>query len=349
MISNKLRSFINAIEKVIFMSKAAVKAQEIIDLIKSGNSIESIKSQVSSSADEWHKYSSKAYNICLEKEGKERKSLKNKPHVSVTPNEDITSILNLNKILGNYGLLLPIFSTNPELTSIKNLSAQLPASESQIIQIIGNMTVHPRIRVMQKKGRMEKFEYFKIFSKLLDAAVLSYYRTNFISCYLTLLPIVEGVIIRWMGYTELDKKPEFEDIRKFFKNSAQRQPFPFNIQFHDLYVKVCDKILNEHFYLPTEKGSAYANFNRHVASHLLNDNQFATKENCIRLFILIDTMTEVYLYESRQNDPRFELNNDDLKDDIGYFATALLDNISATPEHLILGTSISDLPVAKTK
>lgn len=325
------------------MSKAQVKAQQIIDLMRQGNSIESVKSQVSSTANEWYKYSTKAYNICLEKKKKERRTLENKPHVSTTANEEINAILDLNGILANYGLLLPIFSTMPELGSIINLSAVLPDSESQIIQIIGNMTMHPRIRVMQKRGRFEKFEYFRLFSKLLDAATLSYYRTNFISCYLTLLPIVEGIIIRWMGYTEVDKKPEFEDIRKFFKNSSQRQPCPYNIQFHDIYVRVCDKILNEHFYLPTDKGSAYANFNRHVASHLLNDNQFATKGNCIRLYILIDAMTEIYYYESRQHDPRFDLNNNDLKDDIEHFANAIFGNVNVTPEHLILGTSSSDL------
>lgn len=325
------------------MSKAEIKAREILDLIKRGNSIETIKKQVSNSPNEWYKFSSKAYNLSLVDERKERKILKKKPHVSVTSNEVITEILDLNETLANYGLLLPIFATNPELDYIKKLSSQLPVSESEIIQVIGKMTMHPKIRVMQKKGRIEKFDYFKIFSKLLDAATLSYYRTNFISCYLTLLPIVEGIIIRWMGYTEFDKKPEFEDIRKFFKNSAQRQPLPSNIQFHNIYTKACDKILNEHFYRPTEKGGAYANFNRHVASHLLSDNQFATKENCIRLYILIDTMTEIYLYESRQNDPRFILHNDDMKDDIKHFANAILDNIAQTPEQLILGTSSTDL------
>jgi hypothetical protein len=137
--------------------------------------------------------------------------------------------------------------------------------------------MHPKIRVMQKKGRFEEFEYFKKFVPLIDAATLSFYRINFISSYLTLTPIIEGIIIRWMGYSDGDEKPEFEDIRKFFKNSHRRQPCPSNILFHDIYKKACDKILNQHFYRPSDRGSFYANFNRHVASHLLNDNQFATK------------------------------------------------------------------------
>jgi hypothetical protein len=204
------------------------------------------------------------------------------------------------------------------------------------------------MRILQKKGRIEEFDYFKVFSKLIDAAIISYYRTNFISCYLTLLPVIEGIIIRWMGYTENDSKPEFEDIRKFFKNSAVRQPCPSNIQFHNVYAKVCDKILNNHFYKPTTAGNSHSNFNRHVASHLLNNDQFATKENCVRLFILLDTMTEIYLYESRISDPRFNLTNEAISADILNYNMILLENLKTTPENLILNTNSGALVELRT-
>lgn len=108
-------------------------------------------------------------------------------------------------------------------------------------------------------------------------------------------------------------------------------------------MKACDKILNRHFYKPTASGSSYANFNRHVASHLLDDSPFATKENCIRLFILLDAMTEIYLYESRDHDPRFNLSQEEIIPDIDTFGKAVVQNIEATPEHAILGTSSTDL------
>jgi len=166
-----------------------------------------------------------------------------------------------------------------------------------------------------------------------------------VSCYLTLLPVVEGIIIRWIGYTETGVKPEYNDIRNFFKKSPQRQPIPSNILFHNVYVKACDKILNNHFYKPTTKKGTipYANFNRHVASHLLNDDQFATNENCIRLFILLDAMTEIYLYESRKVDPRFSLKNDEIESDIKILSGILLNKTQKTPEQVILGTEFSDI------
>lgn len=327
------------------MATSEIKANEIIRLIEQGNSPESVRTEISILPNEWFRYSSKAYNIYLERVKKERKGVENKKHVSATSNDQVLEIIELNEKLGDYALLLPIFSTNGELNAIGDLVDNLPTTENEILKIIGRATLHPRLRALQKKGRIEKFEYFKVFSKLIDAAILSYYRTNFISCYLTLIPVIEGVIIRWMGYTETSTKPEFEDVRKFFKNSAQRQPCPHNILFHNVYVNACDKILNNHFYKPTTSGNSWANFNRHVASHLLNDSQFGTKENCIRLFILLDAMTEIFVYESRINDPRFSIRNDEITNDINLYGTVILDNTKITPEQTMFGTTFLDIDV----
>lgn len=327
------------------MATSTTKANEIIRLIEQGKSLDLVKVEVSSSSDEWYRFSNKAYNIFLEKVKKDRKGIENKKHVSATSNDQILEIIDLNEKLGDYALLLPIFSTNGEFKAIKDIVDKLPATEDEIIIIIGKITLHPRLRALQKKGRIQQFDHFKTFSKMVDAAILSYYRTNFISCYLTLLPIIEGIIIRWMGYSESDAKPEFEDVRKFFKNSAQRQPCPYNVMFHNVYVKACDKILNNHFYKSTTNGNSWANFNRHVASHLLNDNQFGTKENCIRLFILLDAMTEIFLYESRMSDPRFNIRNDEIEEDIKLYGTVILDNTQTTPEQTMFGTNILDLTV----
>ena len=320
-----------------------MKAKEIIDLIKQGLTIDEIKSRICNDDNEWYCYSSKAYSIQLENAKRERKKQESSPHVVTNSNKDIPTILDINEKLADKAFLLPIFLTGGELDIIKSHKSDFPNSESKIIQIISKMTMQPRLRVLQRKGRFENLEYFKIFKKLIDAATLSYYRTNFISCYLTLVPVIEGIIIRWNGYSISDEKPEFEEIRKFFKNPALRQPCPNNIQFHDVYAKACDKILNRHFYKPTMTGNSFANFNRHVASHLLIDDEFATKENCIRLFMLLDAMTEIYLYESRVSDPRIDLKDEDILEEIDLLTKVILENTEKTPEQMILKTNITDL------
>lgn len=146
-----------------------------------------------------------------------------------------------------------------------------------------------------------------------------------------------------MGYDETGPKPEFEEIRKFFNKSALRQPLPYNILFHNVYIKACHKILNHHFYKPTTTGNSWANFNRHVASHLINSNPFGTKQNCIRLFMLLDVMTEIYVYESRIDDPRFGIKDNQIKRDIDIYEATIIENTRMTPERLIFGTEHSDI------
>lgn len=326
------------------MSKSKIKALQILDLIKKGESVDSIKSMIVHNPNDWYSYSSKAYSLCLENAIKQRKKDEERSNVSATSNKDIAGILALNEILAKYALLLPIYSTMGDYMHIKSLTQTLPNSEGEILLLIGKITMHPRLRALQKKGRFDQFQNFNLFSKIMDAAILCYYRKNYISCYLTLLPIIEGVIIRWMGYKEQDSKPEFDEIRKFFKNSALRQPAPTNILFHNIYAKVCDKILNEHFYRPTtSKGSSYSNFNRHVASHLLNNSQFATKENCIRLFILLDAMTEIYFYESLEIDPRFNVSDLEILEDVELYNSIILQNFKNTPEQKYLKMNPNDL------
>jgi len=318
------------------MSKASEIAKKINNEIDLGNSIESIKKLLSNDDNEWFRFSSKAYGLNIDKEKKKRKEkLKNASRAS---NQDIERILSLNDVLAKYALLLPIFSTIGDLIHLENLITKLPDSESEVIEFIGNINLHPKLRVAQKRGRIEIFEYFKPFSKLVDSATISYYRKNYVASYLTLIPIIEGIILRWLGYPDhIDEKPDFEKIRKFFKNSAMRQPKPTNIIFHKVYIEVCDKILNYHFYRPTATGTSYSNFNRHQASHLLNDDEFATKENCIRLFILLDAMTEIYFYESKENDPRFSLSNADMELEIEILANVILDSENEnTAESLLL-------------
>jgi hypothetical protein len=318
------------------MSQSKLEAHKIIDLIKQGKSIQSLRTEDYPDPTQWYNYSAKAYDINLIAARKKRKANENRRHVSATSNKEILAIIALNKRLADYALSLPIYSTMADFEKVAQLAASLPGSESAIMDHVGLFTMDFNRRVHQKIGRFEHYRYFKTFTKLIDAAVLCYYRMNFISCYLTLVPVIEGIIIRWMGYSETDEKPEFEEIRKFFKNSHTRQPSPGNILFHQVYVKACDKILNEHFYRPTHKGDSYANFNRHIASHLLNDSQFATRQNCMRLFLLLDTMTEIYYYESHEPDPRFSLSKEEVTPDFELFKSVWLSNIYQTPEQILL-------------
>ncbi len=323
------------------MTKTIDKAKKVLELISSGFTVQDARKSVcSDNYQEWCRVSAKAYRIHHQNSRKQRQIDEKKSSISFTSNAEIERILTLNVKLADFALTLPPFATMHDFRLVNNLAIQMPNLdiEHTLISTIGDMIMSANYRSLQKKGRFEHFGPFKEFSRIIDAATICYYRENYISAFLTLVPVVEGVMLRWLNYEGIGTKPEFEELRGFFQNSHKRQPYPGNPLFYDVYIKSCNKILTDHLYKPTERGASYSNFSRHLAAHLLNNSQFATKENCIRLFLLIDLMTQIYHYETRCVDPRFGLENSDIVDDYNTFHSLITNqSIAPTPEQKFLG------------
>ncbi|MCT7567024.1 hypothetical protein [Aliarcobacter butzleri] len=319
------------------MARTEEKAKQTLILLQQNNSVKNVIEQLCSDENEWHRVSSKAYALHLKKARKQLKEDEKKSHVICTSNDEIKDIIKLNSYMADFALSFPTIATMTDYKRVQILLEDMPNNETTLLALVEEITMNPRIRALQKKGRFEHFQPFIEFVDFIEAATLCYFRGNYISSYLTLVPIAEGIILRWLGYSGQGKKPDFETIRKFFSNSHTRQPCPSNPLFHEVYTKVCDKIFNEHLYKPSEQGQAYANFNRHLAAHLLDSSQFTTKENCIRLFLLIDTMTELYYYETYCSDPRFYLTEEHILQEFQIYKQLLTEQVMLnTPEKKLL-------------
>ncbi|WP_421833907.1 hypothetical protein ACOQNJ_11440 [Acinetobacter baumannii] len=316
--------------KTIDKAKLAIKA------LKEKSSVQEVKKQFcNDDKADWDRVSKKAYDLYLQEERQQRKLDEETPHVLVTSLEDINGIVQLNHKLLEYALSLPSTATYSDIVNIQQLVSNIPANEHNIIDAFASIVMNPRMRVLQKKGRFEHFPPFKSFVYIIESAVISYYRGNFIGSYLTLIPVVEGVMLRWLGYFGTGKKPTFPDLKTFFSNSYQRQPCPGNVLFYDVFSKACDKLLTEHLFKDSQDGDAYSNFNRHLAVHLLSDSQFATRENCVRLFLFLDLMSELYLYETYCNDPRFYLSSEEISLELNEYLKLMAQLHS--PERVLLG------------
>ncbi|MGQ0858255.1 hypothetical protein ACT4YP_14105 [Acinetobacter baumannii] len=242
----------------------------------------------------------------------------------------------MNNNLVQYALSLPSTVTGADVSNIQKLISDMPGNEHKIIDAFASIIMNPRMRALQKKGRFEHFPPFKSFVHIIESAVISYYRGNFIGSYLTLIPVVEGVRLRWLGYFGTGKKPTFPDLKTFFSNSYQRQPCPSNVLFHDVFSKACNKLLTEHLFKDSQGGDAYSNFNRHLAVHLLSDSQFATRENCVRLLLFLDLMSELYLYEAHcGGDPKYSLGSEDMALELNEYDKLMAQLHS--PERVLLG------------
>jgi hypothetical protein len=322
------------------MSETKTRAERLIKSLGPKVDVTSVKSQFSNDENDWYRLSTKAYQIHIQNAQKQRNEDEKKQNVSCTSNSEIAEIIQSNNKLANYALCLPTTSTMAEFRQVKTLLEDMPNNEHKLVYLVESAVLDPRIRALQKKGRFEHFSAFKEFVHLIEAATICYFRGNYISSYMTLMPVTEGIMLRWMGYKGDGEKPEFDELRKFFSQAHIRQPCPGNPLFHQVYTKACDKILNEHLYKPSKNGPAHANFNRHLAAHLLNQSQFATRENCVRLFLLLDIMSELYLYETFCGDPRFYLSGDDIATEYSAYQSIKFNHmITKEPEQQLLGNA----------
>jgi hypothetical protein len=318
------------------MGKSDEIAKEINNDIKSGKSIAQIKAERGIDDSSWQRYSAKAYALNIKEEKKKRLADEQKQHVATTSSVDMGNIIALNMKLADFAIILPVTSTISEFNHAVQLANQLPNTEPELLEFVERLTMQPQFRARQKKGRFEIFPFFKPVHKLIDAATLCFYRKNYISCYMTLVPVIEGIMLRWLNYDGIFDKPDFEKLRRFFNNGYMRQPMPWNIQFHEIFSQACGSLIGQHFFKPSDKGDAHDLFNRHLAAHLLQDGTFATHANCLRLFMLLDAMSEIYFYESRGQDPRFSLSHDDTDFDTLLFASLMSIGIPS-PEIRMLG------------
>lgn len=293
-------------------------ATEAFALLQANTPVADVKTMLGTDSTTWSKVSPLVYEKAKAEARKERDKDARRPHVSTTTNETITDLLALNEQLAAYALLAPPTITVAEFRKIGPLATELPASESGIMAFLGNIFTSPKMCAILKQG-FENFPAFQAFTPLVEAAITAYYQENYVSSFLTLVPVVEGLILRWNGFdgTGPESKPDFETVRKFVGNSYLRQPNPGNVLFHEVYVKASQAILTNHLYLNSATGSAYANFSRHLAAHLLTNGDFATQPNCVRLFILLDALLTVYTYETKPaKDPRFHVNEPVLQRDV---------------------------------
>ena len=307
------------------MSKTEDKANDIIRQLTIDNKKVAEVKEGYPDEEDWIRICNKAYSLYLDQEKKQRELDLQKPNYSASSNSTIDKIIALNEKLAEYALGIPITTTGMELESYLVNTRGLPDTEEILFKQISSYNMSPQFRAMQKNGRFKHYTIFREFEQIIDAALLCYYRGNYVSCFLTLVPVVEGVILRWSKHDNTIDKLNFENHRSFFKKGARRNPCPGNVLFYEVFSKICDNILNKHLYKPTTSGDSYGNFNRHLALHLLKTPEFGTRNNCIRLFMLLDFMTEIYWYEERFDDPRFTLATHDIKPDIDIYKSLMVE------------------------
>ncbi len=304
---------------------------QIIEKMNDGLSLADIKNDLKIKPDDWHRISESTYKKYLAN----AKASHDSTTGIKTSLETIAKIRSLNKKLNEYALSIPPYPTTEyDFNQINEIFKKEKCSE-KLVQRISQIHIDPHFRVSQELGMLKHFPCFSPYLKIIKAATLCYYRQNFISCYLTLTPCIEGIIQRWNGVYSINNKANAKVIKNFFKNSFQRNPCPSNPIFHEIFVETADQLLAENFFLNNTQGNGFENFNRHIALHMIDEPDYLTQGNCIRLFTLLDLMLEIYWYENPSHDHRFYLERDIIFQASEPYLLAQYETLLKTPEKQI--------------
>lgn len=212
-------------------------------------------------------------------------------------NDEHLSYLKTDTDLSRYALALP---HNASMQVVSAVNAHIANGQiDELADYIVMLIMEPTYRARLVLKRYNEISLFKEFAHLIEASYFAFLRDNFAAAFMTILPVIEGIISRW---ADRPHKMSFPEMWEFVRKTPERNPLLSLPLFADIWAETCASIMEHHFYKKTTKGSAFADFNRHLALHLIQSKDFCTHRNIMRAFLLLDLLGDLYLAERNQYD-----------------------------------------------
>lgn len=167
----------------------------------------------------------------------------------------------------------------------------------------------PWQRAYQTTHFYHQLDIFKPFSYILDVATMAFFEGNWVCSYLSLLPVLEGVLIRWdreNGNSGEDKISS-KLVNSIFLDIPSH--LDLNIHLHN-FLKIQndflhDVLCNDFFH----HGASYMSadplrerfFNRNVTSHMFREPQYMESGlNAVNLLLYLDVIAELYAHSKSE-------------------------------------------------
>jgi len=191
-------------------------------------------------------------------------------------------------------------------------------NNKMLVDNITNIIISPWQRAYQMEFRYKKTKIFEPFIPVIEYGVFSSVLTDWVCAYLTLLPVVEASLRRWMTEENMSLKSLHKFYYTFGKYSRKyieghNDEREYITKEYIRYLKHSFRVLFMSFEECHRKNLKEI-FNRNLALHKLEgamDSQESSR-NVTRILLLMDVISELYLMQE--------------SDDLWY------DCISANPE-----------------
>lgn len=206
------------------------------------------------------------------------------------------------------GWFVPPFITGADFGRVEKICIFLNESETltnvekkdvdqRIDYIISDIAFHPNYRAFYVSRALE-MDHIKEFSHLYEQAVICYYKREYSSSILTLLPALEGILLSFLGWKfgESRKPAPKKIIKKIIEYKINSQFESLNLSFQ-MYQHVLAEFLERWVYQDTSKADFSVSFlNRHLLLHGMEPKASYHPSDVHRLFLLFDLIVEFFSY-----------------------------------------------------
>lgn len=211
------------------------------------------------------------------------------------------------EILSKYGWFVVPFMTGGDFEEIQKVCHEIEETDLNV-QIINEKinTVLTPIIFNPNFRAFSVFKYIKLnhlnkFSHLVDRAVMHYFKKDYLSAIISMLPVVEGVLLSYYNwsYKSTNRKPRIKELIENFCATPQNT---LNIPERKIYSDALKLCLSNWFFEDTTKFDFSNSFlNRHFISHSMGNESYYSLLECNRMFTIIDLISEVTTLDQSYN------------------------------------------------
>jgi len=180
---------------------------------------------------------------------------------------------------------------------------QIKEDRELLVNDVTNLILSPWRRAYQMEFRYKKAKIFQPFIPVVEYGVFSAVLTDWVSAYLTLLPVVEASLRRWMA---LEANMSLKSLHKFYYTFGKysKKYLGTNDEREDItkeyirYLKHGFRMLFMSFE-ECHKKNLKEIFNRNLALHRLEGamEEPESLRNVARILLLLDVISELYLMQ----------------------------------------------------
>jgi hypothetical protein len=167
--------------------------------------------------------------------------------------------------------------------------------ESRINELVENGVFHPNFRAYLIYRALAQ-PPMQPCSHLLERATFHYYKRDFLSCVLVLLPAVEGILRSYVGWSSGQLDPKGHEVRDRLR-AGTAESYP---ELRSAYAEALAAFHERWFWTRTVQADfRLSHLNRHYALHALGTETFYRAIDCHRLFLYFDTFAEMLTLEGQ--------------------------------------------------